>query len=279
MLSPANQKYSLEWLIPQVVALATEAGDAVMEIYSQDDFGTTYKENDSPLTRADMAAHCLILEQLQVLTPNLPTLSEESKSIPYESRQNWGTFWLIDPLDGTKEFIKRNGEFTVNIALIENGEPVLGVVHAPALDITYWAAKGLGAFKRTKEKVTQQIRVSDYREGTLKIVASRSHAGESLTQFLQTISNYECVSMGSSLKLCLVAEGTAHLYPRLGPTMEWDVAAAQCVVTEAGGTLTDLDGDTLRYNKPNLLNPYFIVSGSPAYPWQPLVPRVESGNP
>jgi 3'(2'), 5'-bisphosphate nucleotidase len=273
MLSPTNQIDSLELLMPQVVALARNAGDAVMEIYSQEDFGTTYKENDSPLTRADMAAHRLILDQLQVLTPSFPTLSEESKAAPYESRQNWGTFWLIDPLDGTKEFIKRNGEFTVNIALIENGEPVLGVVYAPALDITYWAAKGLGAFKRTKDNVTEQIRVSDYREGTLKIVASRSHAGESLTQLLERISNYECVSMGSSLKLCLVAEGTAHLYPRLGPTMEWDVAAAQCVVTEAGGTVTDLAGHSLEYNKPNLLNPHFIVCGSPAYPCDRLYHR------
>jgi 3'(2'), 5'-bisphosphate nucleotidase len=275
MPSSINPTYSLEALIPQVVALTTKAGDAVMEIYSQDDIGTTYKENDSPLTRADMAAHRLILEQLQVLTPSLPTLSEESKSVPYEIRQHWDTFWLIDPLDGTKEFIKRNGEFTVNIALIENGEPVLGVVHAPALDITYWAAKGFGAFKRTKKGVTEQIRVSDYRESTLKIVASRSHAGESLTQFLQAIGNYECVSMGSSLKLCLVAEGTAHLYPRLGPTMEWDVAAAHCVVTEAGGTVTDVADHFMRYNKPDLLNPYFIVSGSPAYPWQSHIPEVK----
>jgi len=270
MISPTNQTYSLELLMPQVVALARIAGDAIMEIYSQENFGTTYKENDSPLTHADLAAHRLIIEQLQALTPNLPTLSEESKSVPYENRQNWDSFWLIDPLDGTKEFIKRNGEFTVNIALIKNGEPLLGVVHAPALNITYWAAKGFGAFKRSPEGMTQQIRVSDYREGTLKIVASRSHAGESLTQFLATIDNYECVSMGSSLKLCLVAEGTAHLYPRLGPTMEWDVAAAHCVVTEAGGSLTDLASDTLRYNKPNLLNPYFMVCGSPAYPWQSL---------
>ena len=270
MLSPINQTHSLELLMPQIVALATEAGNAVMEVYSQDDFDITYKENDSPLTRADMAAHSVILEQLQVLTSNLPTLSEESKSIPYKHRQNWDTFWLIDPLDGTKEFIKRNGEFTVNIALIENGEPVLGVVHAPALNITYWAAKGLGAFKRSKDGVTEQIGVSDYRQGTLKIVASRSHAGESLTQFLETLSNYECVSMGSSLKLCLVAEGTAHLYPRLGPTMEWDVAAAHCVVMEAGGRVTDLAGHPLRYNKPDLLNLYFIVCGSPAYPWQLL---------
>jgi 3'(2'), 5'-bisphosphate nucleotidase len=265
-----NQGYSLELLLPQVVALAKKAGDAIMEVYSQDDFGTTYKENDSPLTRADIAAHTVISEQLQQLTPDLPTISEESKSVPYETRQNWDAFWLIDPLDGTKEFIKRNGEFTVNIALIEHGEPVLGVVYAPVLDITYWGAKGLGAFKQTQGTVTEQIKVSDYREGTLKIVASRSHAGESLTRFLEAIGNYECLSMGSSLKLCLVAEGTAHLYPRLGPTMEWDVAAAHCVVTEAGGSLTDLSSRPLRYNKPDLLNSYFIVCGSPAYPWQSL---------
>lgn len=270
MQTKMNQGYSLELLVPQVVAVAMKAGDAVMNVYSEGNFDTTYKENDSPLTRADMASHCLISEELQQLTPNFPILSEESKSVPYEIRKHWDTFWLVDPLDGTKEFIKRNGEFTVNIALIKNGEPILGVVYAPALEITYWAAKDLGAFKRSKEGVTEQITVSNYGEGPLKIVASRSHAGELLTQFLETLSNYECVSMGSSLKLCLVAEGTAHLYPRLGPTMEWDVAAAHCVVAEAGGTVTDLDERPLKYNKPNLLNSYFMVCGNPAYPWQPL---------
>ncbi len=266
-----NNSYSLELLMPQVVALATKAGDAIMEIYAQDDFGTTYKGNASPLTHADMAAHCLILEHLQALKPSFPVLSEESKFVPCEGRQNWNTFWLIDPLDGTKEFIKRNGEFTVNIALIDNGIPVLGVVHAPALDITYWAAKSFGAFKQKKDKVAEQIQVSDYHEGILKIVASRSHAGELVTQFLHKIHDYECVSMGSSLKLCLVAEGTAHLYPRLGPTMEWDVAAAHCVVVEAGGTVTDISNQNLKYNKPDLLNPYFIVCGNPAYPWKSIL--------
>ncbi len=269
-----NNSYSLKLLLPQIVALATEAGAAVMEIYAGENLETSYKEDNSPLTRADIAAHGLIVERLRELTPGLPILSEESKSEPYTTRQHWGTFWLVDPLDGTKEFIKRNGEFTVNIALIDNSAPVLGAVYAPALGVTYWAAKGMGAFKQNQGATVEPIEVSDYREGPLKIVASRSHAGEQLTQFLEKVGSYECVSMGSSLKLCLVAEGVAHLYPRLGPTMEWDVAAAHCVVSEAGGTLTDLTGYPLVYNKPDLLNPHFMVAGNPTYPWKPILAKV-----
>ena len=173
---------------------------------------------------------------------------------------------MIDPLDGTKEFIKRNGEFTVNIALIEEGTPVLGVVCAASLGITYYAAKGEGAFKKEKDGNVREISVSDYKKNTLKIVASRSHKGERLENFLKRLSSkigaFEYVSMGSSLKLCLVAEGVAHIYPRLGPTMEWDTAAAQCVVEEAGGTVADMRGTPLRYNKENLLNEDFIVLSS-----------------
>lgn len=238
-----------------------------MDVYAQKDLGITYKAKDSPLTRADMSAHHLILAGLKKLTPNLPVLSEESRTIPYEERRLWTTYWLVDPLDGTKEFIKRNREFTVNIALVEKGEPALGVVHAPALGITYFASRDGGAFKQAVNEKPVKIEASDYRDSKLKIVISSSHIENALTKFLQKIQDYECIILGSSLKLCLVAEGVAHLYPRLAPTMEWDTAAAHCVVTEAGGTVTDLSGNPLKYNKPDLSNPRFMVCGKPAYPW------------
>ncbi|MEZ0327131.1 MAG: 3'(2'),5'-bisphosphate nucleotidase CysQ [Fimbriimonas sp.] len=251
-------------LLEQVVPIAEAAGDAIMAIYLDEsrDAWISDKEDRSPLTEADLAAHHVIVEGLEQLGLGFPILSEESKSIPYEERKDWETFWLVDPLDGTKEFLKRNGEFTVNIALIHRGEPVLGVVVAPALGVTYGAAEGLGAWLDDGERM--QIRAKEYKGGTLRVVASRSHAGpdtEALIQQLRDeIGEVELVSIGSSLKLCLVAAGKAHLYPRLGLTSEWDVAAAHAVVNGAGATLTDVDGNPFRYNKENILNPFFIVS-------------------
>lgn len=255
-----------------IVALACKAGEAILKIYSRDDFGVTYKEADQPLTLADKAANEVILAGLAGLTPEAPILSEESRSVPFEERKSWGRFWLVDPLDGTKEFIKRNGEFTVNIALIEGGQAVLGVVHAPVLGVTYYGGRAFGAFK-VKDGKTERITVADYTKSpALKCVGSRSHAGADLEGFVKRLVasgvNAEFVSMGSSLKLCLVAEGAAHLYPRLGPTMEWDIGAAQAVVEAAGGSVTDINGARLRYNKEDLLNPYFAVAGSPPFPWQ-----------
>ena len=249
-------------LVALIVALAQRAGAAVMKVYSQAEFATTYKESGSPLTAADVASHDLISEELGRITPSVPVLSEESKTVPYDVRRQWRTFWLVDPLDGTKEFIQRNGEFTVNIALIEEGRPVLGVVHAPALDATYFAVHGLGAFKQSTRSGTRLIGVRPYEPAGLKVVVSRSHPSDALRKLLDRIGPLECIAMGSSLKICVVAEGEADLYPRLGPTMEWDTAAAQCVVEVAGGTIMDLSGQSLRYNKPDLHNPDFVVSGS-----------------
>ncbi|CAN5658698.1 3'(2'),5'-bisphosphate nucleotidase CysQ [soil metagenome] len=251
-------------LLSQAVPIAVEAGEAVMEVYGRD-FSTTEKDDKSPLTEADMASHHKIIAGLEKIDPSIPILSEESKAIPYEDRAGWTRFWLVDPLDGTKEFIKRNGEFTVNIALIENGEAVLGVVHAPVLGITYAAARGVEAYKEV-DGTKSPIHVADFTGKDLKVVASRSHAGpetEALIEDLRSkVGDVELVSKGSSLKLCMVADGEAHLYPRLGPTMEWDVAAAHAVVEGAGGTVTDTKGEPFRYNKENLLNPFFIVSGT-----------------
>jgi len=266
-----EKPHSSKSFLSEIITLAKAAGKAIMAVYSKKDFGITYKTDNSPLTQADTSAHDVILAGLKTVAPNLPVLSEESKTISYEDRRLWSIYWLVDPLDGTKEFIKRNGEFTVNIALIEKGEPVMGVVHAPALGLTYFAERGKGAFKQEGEKKPVKITVSDYRNSKFTVAISRSHADEALDHFLQKIDDYERVRVGSSLKLCLVAEGTAHLYPRFGPTTEWDTAAAHCVVTEAGGTVTDLSGNPLKYNKPDLLNPDFIVSGKPSYPWKEIL--------
>lgn len=257
----------LNMLLSQVSVLAARAGRAIMEVYGQTDPGTTYKADDSPLTRADLASHHLLLKGLGTLTPNLPMLSEESAVIAYDKRRGWDRYWLIDPLDGTKEFLKHRDEFTVNVALIEQGAPIFGVVHAPALDVTYAAARGLGATKQRGRQPAEPIHVADYRTGGLKVVVSRSHAGPEIEAVLRTLKPVDSISVGSSLKLCLVAEGTAHFYPRLGPTMEWDIAAAQCVVEEAGGSVTDLEGRALRYNKPSLENPHFLVRGEPPVAW------------
>ena len=268
----------MQQLVSPVVAVAQQAGEVAMKFYSQEHVATTYKEPDSPLTCADIASHDLIVEQLHALTPSVPILSEESNAVPYQMRQAWRLFWLVDPLDGTKEFIKRNGEFTVNIALVEDGRPVLGVVHAPAMNLTYFAAAGIGAFKRNAQNRISPISAAEYDTSRVKVVVSRSHPSEELKKFLGRIDFLECVEMGSSLKICLVAEGEAHLYPRLGPTMEWDTAAAHCVVEMAGGAITDLKGDALRYNKRNLHNPEFIVCGLPGLQWRAYLEVERTGS-
>jgi 3'(2'), 5'-bisphosphate nucleotidase len=254
----------------EIVGIATAAGDKILEVYASDDFSVEAKADDSPLTKADLASHEHIATSLKILTPDIPVLSEESQNVTYRERSKWSRFWLVDPLDGTKEFIKRNGEFTVNIALVENGKVVLGVVHTPALGVTYFAARGEGAFKQENGSI-QAITAREEIEDTLEVVASRSHAGPETQTLLENLAkDYQVnlVSKGSALKLCLVAEGAAHFYPRLGPTMEWDTAAAQCVVEEAGAVVTDVQGDKLKYNKENLLNPFFMVSSVGGNWWQ-----------
>lgn len=244
----------------QIVGIAMKAGQAIMEIYADPESFVTKKADASPLTAADLASDRVINEGLAQLELGWPMLSEESAQIDYVERCNWTSFWLIDPLDGTREFIKRNGEFTVNIALIENGEPVLGVVYAPVLDVCYFAARGLGAFARRGSEAAQPIHVKTYVPGEpVQVVASRSHSDVRTEALLQKFGDYQCISMGSSLKLCLVAEGSAHIYPRLGPTMEWDTAAAHAIVKLAGGSVCDQAGSELRYNKADLHNPDFFV--------------------
>lgn len=256
--APGNADMAL--LLHKIVQISRTAGAAIMEVYRSDDFGATSKADNSPLTLADLAAHKCIVDELSKLDPAYPILSEEDANTPYDERSKWNCYWLVDPLDGTKEFVKRNGEFTVNIALIENGTPVLGVVYAPVLEVCYYAARGSGAFVQRSSGPPQAIKAIVHTEGAaIKVVASRSHSDERTAALLKKLGDHECISMGSSLKLCLVAEAAAHFYPRLGPTMEWDTAAAHAVVKEAGGMVCDMAEQELRYNKEDLHNPEFLV--------------------
>src|SRR5690606_11667444 len=247
-------------LLNAVISIAEQAGAAILDIYQKDSaaFNITGKADDSPLTAADLAAHQLIVKALTALTPELPILSEEAADISWDIRQRWQRYWLVDPLDGTKEFIKRNGEFTVNIALIDNGEPVLGVIHAPVLAKTYYAAKGEGAFVKvdSESRAIQVAKPGD----TVRVVGSRSHPSPDLAGYLAQFAQHEMVPVGSSLKFCLVAEGSADVYPRFGPTMQWDTGAGHIIALEAGATVS-FDGISRQvYQRENLLNPNFIVS-------------------
>jgi 3'(2'), 5'-bisphosphate nucleotidase len=258
------------WLQP-VIQIARKAGDAIMQVYSGE-IAVQRKDDNSPLTLADLAAHQIIEAGLAVLTPDLPMLSEESATIPYAIRSNWRRYWLVDPLDGTREFIKRNGEFTVNIALIEDGKPVMGVVYAPAKHVLYYAADGSGAFKQENVQAANSIHARSLNLNAITIAGSRSHADAILGRFLANVARNhsapELISLGSSLKICLVAEGRADVYPRLGPTSEWDTAAAQCILECAGGHLVDMSGTPFHYNnKESLLNPTFFACGATPHDW------------
>jgi len=250
----------------KIVQVAKDAGEAIMAIYAQD-FEVYQKNDSSPLTEADLAAHNIIDAALKKLTPELPILSEESENAPWAARQQWDSYWLVDPLDGTKEFVKKNGEFTVNIALIENGEPAWGVVAAPALGETYYGGTATGgSWKEDAQGNTTPISVSPAPAGKScwRIMGSRSHQSEAFKQLVADFDDPIIKSVGSSLKICLVAEGEADLYPRLGPTCEWDTGAAHAVLLGAGGQLNHAEtGEPLRYNQSDsVLNPFFIAKGA-----------------
>lgn len=254
-------------LLEPAITLAAAAAERIMAIYERG-FAVERKADESPLTEADLASHETLVTGLRRLTPDLPVLSEESAAASFTERARWQRFWLIDPLDGTREFIKRIGEFTVNVALIDGHEPVLGVVWAPVTGMCYFAARGHGAFCREPNGTTRPIAVAPLGVGPVRVAGSRSHAGKSLELFLRRLGEYELLSMGSSLKFCLVAEGRADVYPRLGPTSEWDTAAAQCVVEQAGGQVVAVDGRRMLYNtRESLLNPHFLVVGDGRRDW------------
>jgi 3'(2'), 5'-bisphosphate nucleotidase len=242
--------------INDINQIAKKAGQKILEIYNTK-FDVEYKTDNSPLTEADLQANKIITTRLQELFPEIPILSEESSNIDYSIRKNWEIFWLIDPLDGTKEFVKRNGEFTVNIALIQNKEPVLGVVFAPVLNKLYYAKKSNGAFLNGKK-----LPLFDSANRPFTIVASRSHFSEETKKYIENLNldEVEYLSIGSSLKLCLIAEGSADLYPRLAPTSEWDIAASDAILREVGKSVLQFEnGKPLEYNKENYQNPWFIV--------------------
>ena len=259
----------LNELATAVASIARRAGNEILKIYHADaDIEVETKADDSPLTAADRAAHEIICAALAELTPDIPVWSEESATIAFDTRQVWSDFWLVDPLDGTKEFIKRNGEFTVNIALISGHEPVLGIVQVPVQDRVYCGYRGGGAFIADGNDAPRPITVQTPAEQPIRVVGSRSHRGASLEAYLDKVGEHIMVPMGSSLKICLIAAGEADVYPRLGLTSEWDTAAAQAVVENAGGHVVDLAGKRLLYNtKAEVLNPFFIVYGDGAVNW------------
>lgn len=252
--------------ITDCLPIIQEANQAVMAIYQDQsgDYEVSQKADESPLTKADQAAHNAICEQLKAHYPDVPIISEEQQAIPHETRKSYQAFWLVDPLDGTKEFIKQNGEFTLNLALVHNGQPIAGIVAAPALNRIYYAHQSQGAFLWDEHDQVHDLRVSRFSQKAsgLRLVCSRSHMNADTQAFVDQFDSPELLSMGSSLKFMLVAEGKADIYPRFGPTMEWDTGAAQAIVEAAGGqVITHDSGQPLQYNKQDLHNPWFLVYG------------------
>jgi 3'(2'), 5'-bisphosphate nucleotidase len=268
--SPDLDTNNLERLCHECVNIARDAGKVILNIYDTG-FDIEEKEDKSPLTDADIASHDLIIQRLTELTPDIPILSEESTSLPFSERASWETYWLVDPLDGTREFIKRNGEFTVNIALIHQHKSIIGVINVPVLDVDYYAWENGGSYKTENQGSPERISVKKLDESDttqLTVAGSRSHGSEKMRRYIEKLGDVQTISMGSSLKFCLVAEGRADLYPRLGPTSEWDTAAAHCIVVQAGGYITKTDMTPLKYNtKESLLNPFFLVFGDNSRDW------------
>ena len=269
-----REEFSLTDLIVPLRAMTAEAGRLILDHYGGQQ-PVEYKADHSPLTVADRASHTYLVEQLKRLTPSVPVLSEESDPDEVAERRKWERFWCVDPLDGTKEFIKETDSFTVNVALVEDGAPVLGVIHVPARGLTYWGGVSVGAWKAEAEADPVAITTRAAAPDALTVVASRDHAGPAIDAVIQRIQadgrEVHRAHMGSALKFCLVAEGAADFYPRTTPTMEWDTAAAQSILEAAGGGVFTTDGQALCYNKEDLRNPAFFAVGDPALPWQQWV--------
>jgi 3'(2'), 5'-bisphosphate nucleotidase len=269
----SQQALQLSGWLPAVIDIAVAAGRDILRVYEADTgFSVTLKEDRSPLTEADLAAQRTIAAGLAALTPAIPMLGEESAPTAFEQRRSWQTLWLVDPLDGTREFVKRNGEFTVNIALVDQGQAVLGVVYAPVTGVAYAAARGHGAFRREADGSQRPIGVCRTASETVRILASRSHGDARLDRMLERLGPIHRISVGSALKFGLLAEGQADLYVRRGRTSEWDTAAGHAVVSEAGGTVVDFRGQPLRYNaRDTLINPSFIAFGDASRDWVTLL--------
>jgi len=260
----------LNELLRATSAIAKQAGAAILQYY-RSEYEVFRKEDKSPVTSADLAANQIIQQGLNTLSPQLPILSEESELYDYAERKQWGPFWLVDPLDGTREFVNDRPDFTVNIALIDQQKPILGVIYLPADKILYAAASGLGATKTIKQEQAQPIHVATQAQHPMRICGGRSTQGENLIRFIQRLGGRDIMKRGSSLKSCLLAEGSIDLYPRFCPTWEWDTAAAQSIVEEAGGFLTNLQLEPLHYNKESLLNPGFLVFADTSIDWLKLL--------
>ena len=249
-------------LIVELIAISKEAGKAILEVYDTN-FDYKIKKDLSPLTKADTLSHNIISERLKVLTPEIPILSEENSEISFNVRSQWNPYWLVDPLDGTKEFIKQNGEFTVNIALIENNMPILGMIYIPVSDEIYWGLEKHGSYYQKNINEKKRIHVSEITHKPLRIITSRSHENKLPHSFLSQINDLEIINKGSSLKFCLIASGEADIYPRLGPTSEWDTAAGEAIVKFAGGKVVTISGESILYNKKDsFINPNFIVASN-----------------
>jgi len=256
-------------LAEDVVALLEKAGIEILKYFqSYDKQAVQVKPDFTPLTKADLVSHKTLVKGLHKLTPNIPVLSEEAAVVPYAERASWDQYWLIDPLDGTKEFLLGHDTFSINIALIEDHRPILGLVYAPVLQVCYFAYEGNGAFIKHKDKKKKAIKAAKLNENNLRVLVSRNHPGSSIEDYLAKLPPHSTEYVGSALKLCLVAEGKADLYPRLTPTSEWDTAAGQCILEKAGGKLIDVYGVPLHYNRrDSLVNPPFLAYGDSSHQW------------
>ncbi|MBN4080309.1 3'(2'),5'-bisphosphate nucleotidase CysQ [Beggiatoa alba] len=258
---------TLQSYLEAVRTLASMAGEKILEVY-QTEFTVDNKEDNTPVTQADLAANKVILAGLKALTPDIPVLSEEDSMPPFSERSQWQRYWLVDPLDGTREFIQKNGEFTVNIALIDQQQVVLGVVYAPVKQLMYYAVKGQGSYKTSAHNKAEKIHVTKHCADPVRVTGSQSFTSNDFIAFVRNLPECSVITLGSALKSCLVAEGGADIYPRFGLTSEWDTAAAQCILEEAGGYLVDMDLEPLRYNsKDSILNPHFFAFGDAQVEW------------
>ena len=266
----------LKDLSSEVNHIACQAGKIICKYFNAS-YEVELKNDKSPVTTADIAANDYIERQLNSLTPKIPRISEESENTSYQERRHWDTFWLIDPLDGTREFVKNHPDFTVNIALVHNQQPILGAIYLPVGDQLYFANSSSYAYRQDQSQAPIEIQVSDNVNNVPRVCASRAHAGKTMQRFLNIIGEHQLISRGSSIKSCLVADGSADIYPRFGPTWEWDTAAAQCILAQAGGFLTTLDMVPLSYNKESLLNPSFVAFANKQHEWaEPIKASIEN---
>jgi len=279
-MNQLNLEGNLSATLDQIREIEALASEKIMTVYREGDFNVKQKSDNSPVTKADLAAHTTIVEGLSKISSGIPILSEEGTAIPYAERQRWPMYWLVDPVDGTRDFVAKTDNFSVNIALIRNHVPILGVIHLPVTDECFFAAENIGAFKSLGSGASSPIHTRKMEKQTAVVTVSGFRGDSVLSECLKKLTDYRIEYIGSSIKSCRVAEGKIDWYPCLGPTSEWDTAAAQCIVEQAGGTLTNLHKQALRYNtKDSLRNPWFMACGDPSHEWHSLVPEGSETSP